>query len=345
VVSIFCHSSYNLAMEKHRDITTDKNGVKTSEMRYKPWGETRYTWTSQLVTNPAYELTKYQFTGQYSYASDFGLLFYNARFYDPALGRFTSADSIIPPGVQGLDRYAYVNNNPVRLTDPTGHKACEGDFETSDDCQVVPTSGPRRPYFSKPPVSKEVLEWTQWFGPTEFAYQGGSAWGYDDYCQGYHCGIDFGGEWGDPVSAGVYGEVYELGKGSGGYYVVIKTGDYYILYQALDGDFMVEKGDLVTPETILAGVGNHDADPDGGNDHLHLEVMHYSPYAIENNSFWGWRGDLIENPLQYMNQKIYELLVSVADTSPPNNVTFHYPEQAPLLQPSPMHRGGTVLWK
>ena len=56
----------------------------------------------------------------------FGLMFYNARMYDPALGRFTSADTIIPGGVQGYDRYAYVNNSPVNFTDPSGHIACEG---------------------------------------------------------------------------------------------------------------------------------------------------------------------------------------------------------------------------
>jgi RHS repeat-associated protein len=70
-------------------------------------------------------MTKYQYTGQYSYASDFGLLFYNARFYDSLLGRFTSADSIIPDGVQGLDRYAYGLNNPSRYTDPSGHAPCD----------------------------------------------------------------------------------------------------------------------------------------------------------------------------------------------------------------------------
>jgi hypothetical protein len=50
-------------------------------------------------------------------------MFYNARFYDSQLGRFTSADSIIPEsqGVQAYDRYAYVNNNPVKYNDPTGH--------------------------------------------------------------------------------------------------------------------------------------------------------------------------------------------------------------------------------
>jgi len=52
----------------------------------------------------------------------FGLMFYNARWYDPAIGRFAQADSIYPGGTQGLDRYAYVNNSPVRFIDPSGHQ-------------------------------------------------------------------------------------------------------------------------------------------------------------------------------------------------------------------------------
>lgn len=48
-------------------------------------------------------------------------MFYNARWYDPSLGRFAQADSIIPGGVQGLDRYAYVNNSPVMYADPSGN--------------------------------------------------------------------------------------------------------------------------------------------------------------------------------------------------------------------------------
>jgi len=54
-------------------------------------------------------------------------MFYNARWYDPVLGRFAQADTIFPPGVQGLDRYAYVGNNPVRYSDPSRHTSCEGD--------------------------------------------------------------------------------------------------------------------------------------------------------------------------------------------------------------------------
>lgn len=97
-------------------LTTSATGTVISEMRYKDWGETRYS----SGTTP----TKYTYTGQYSYASDFGLHFYNARWYDSSLGRFAQADTIIPEqsqGVQAWDRYAYVNNSPLKYTDPTGH--------------------------------------------------------------------------------------------------------------------------------------------------------------------------------------------------------------------------------
>lgn len=106
-------------------ITTDVDGAETSELRYSPWGEIRYFWTTGLTTTPAYGLVKYQYTGQYSYDVEFGLLFYNARWYDPSLGRFAQADTIVPGGTQGLDRYAYVNNAPINYVDPSGHKACD----------------------------------------------------------------------------------------------------------------------------------------------------------------------------------------------------------------------------
>jgi RHS repeat-associated protein len=114
-------------------ITTDNAGAKVSEMRYKAFGEVRYTWKDATLTQttPGYALTRWTFTGQYSYVDDpstpgvedFGLLYFNARWVDPALGRFVQADTDVPAsqGVQAYDRYAFVNNNPVRYTDPSGH--------------------------------------------------------------------------------------------------------------------------------------------------------------------------------------------------------------------------------
>ena len=84
----------------------------------------RYTTSNKTLP------TRNNFTGQYSYVADeatdlgnsgFGLMFYQSRFYDPALGRFAQADTIVPGGSQGLDRYAYVNNSPLNYVDPSGH--------------------------------------------------------------------------------------------------------------------------------------------------------------------------------------------------------------------------------
>ena len=48
-----------------------------------------------------------------------GLLYYNARYYDPQVGNFTSADSV-QQNAQGMNPYLYVAGNPETKTDPTG---------------------------------------------------------------------------------------------------------------------------------------------------------------------------------------------------------------------------------
>jgi RHS repeat-associated protein len=67
----------------------------------------------------------YRYTGQRQEES-LGLYFYNARWYDPSLGRFAQADTIVPsPGnPQSLNRYTYTFNNPLKYVDPTGHEPC-----------------------------------------------------------------------------------------------------------------------------------------------------------------------------------------------------------------------------
>ncbi len=96
-------------------ITANSSGNKVAELRNKAWGETRYTYG----TTP----TRRQYTGQIN-EPGIGLYFFNARWYDAALGRWAQPDSIVPvesQGVQAWDRYAFVNNNPIRFTDPSGH--------------------------------------------------------------------------------------------------------------------------------------------------------------------------------------------------------------------------------
>ena len=63
---------------------------------------------------------------------DMGLIHMNGRVQDPITGRFLSPDPNIPdPGfTQSYNRYAYVNNNPLRYTDSSGFWP---------DCPTIPT--------------------------------------------------------------------------------------------------------------------------------------------------------------------------------------------------------------
>jgi RHS repeat-associated protein len=96
------------------NLTTNLTGTRVSELRYYPFGETRY---SNGTTS-----TSKRFTSQEEQI-DIGLYDYGARFYDPALGRFVSADSVVPqPGApQSINRYSYVRNSPLTRIDPSGH--------------------------------------------------------------------------------------------------------------------------------------------------------------------------------------------------------------------------------
>jgi RHS repeat-associated protein len=100
-------------------------GSATGTVLYSPYGGVRYT----SGTMP----TSRGFTGQYSDAASTGLDYYGARYYDPSLGQFTSADTVS----DGINRYGYVQGNPETYTDPTGHRMnCDTGY-----CDKPPPSG------------------------------------------------------------------------------------------------------------------------------------------------------------------------------------------------------------
>jgi RHS repeat-associated protein len=68
--------------------------------------------------------TRQGFTG-HEMLDNLGLIHMNGRVYDPAIGRFLSADPFMDFGTggQAINRYAYVGNNPLAFTDPTGFDA------------------------------------------------------------------------------------------------------------------------------------------------------------------------------------------------------------------------------
>lgn len=85
---------------------TNSVGSVVERKQYEPFGESQPS-----------AFTRYTFTGRERDAST-GLMYYRARWYDPQQGRFISED---PAGFAGgLNKYAYVSNNPVTGIDPLG---------------------------------------------------------------------------------------------------------------------------------------------------------------------------------------------------------------------------------
>jgi RHS repeat-associated protein len=91
-------------------------GVIVARSKFDPWG--LRTVTAGIVDNGDRGFTGHEHL-------DFGLIHMNGRIYDPKWGRFLQADPIIqsPYDLQNYNRYSYVMNNPVSMTDPSGYSA------------------------------------------------------------------------------------------------------------------------------------------------------------------------------------------------------------------------------
>ena len=113
-------------------IVTDGNGAIKEKNEFYPFG----TYLDSFTSYPSYPPVNYTFTGQEE-DDEVGFYNYNARLYDPVLGRFISPDSIVqaPEDPQSLNHYSYVRNNPLIYTDPTGNFDIGGFF--SDAWDVV----------------------------------------------------------------------------------------------------------------------------------------------------------------------------------------------------------------
>jgi len=91
------------------------NAAQLEVDAYYPFGRT------ETATPQAPFQVSRRFTGQVLDAES-GLYYYNARYYDPELGRFIQPDDVIQDlsNPQSYNRYSYCVNDPLRYTDPTG---------------------------------------------------------------------------------------------------------------------------------------------------------------------------------------------------------------------------------
>jgi len=84
-------------------VLTNEEGAVTSESVYLPFGQ------------PLTGDEKYGFTAK-EFEPDLNLNYFGARYYDPNSGRFLRVD----PVKDGINWFAYANNNPLKYVDPDG---------------------------------------------------------------------------------------------------------------------------------------------------------------------------------------------------------------------------------
>ncbi len=109
----------------HGDVVqlTDAAGTVTQEYEYDAFGNEQNP--SANDTNPL------RYCGEY-FDAETSTIYLRARYYDPSIGRFTSADTVLQimvelssgievPDPLSLNRYTYCHNNPVKYMDSTGN--------------------------------------------------------------------------------------------------------------------------------------------------------------------------------------------------------------------------------
>ena len=140
----------------------DKTGSLGTMTRhdYLPFGEELMANTGLRATTQGYTASGYtaadkarqKFTKQ-ERDDETGMDYMHARYYTNGQGRFTSADSFGGSigNPQSLNRYAYVTNNPMNLSDPTGH---EGRYNAHGVTNWTPSI---LDYLSNPWVSEPMM--------------------------------------------------------------------------------------------------------------------------------------------------------------------------------------------
>ncbi len=250
----------------------------------------------------------------------------NARYYVPSIGRFASADTIVPDPTnpQSMNRFSYVRNNPLKFIDPTGHYECHANNICVDSVTStwIPT---RPPKVTRLWINPDDVTAIQLSGNTNFAFNlGTNNSGLDtipsySYSQGFHGGLDALATPGTTVVAGIHGTVAWVSDWVAytPRYIVIRIAQYtYMLIghlSAVEPSKLVA-GDRVNPNTIVGIVG----DVAGDGDHIHVEFWTGKGQTVSTNR-------MIEPPYQYLSPEVKQQFLALAQNMSEldSRITFH----------------------
>jgi RHS repeat-associated protein len=130
-------------------LMTDGSGAPIASYDYQPFGGIQ-SQTGAVRNERGY-------TGHFM-DGESGLIYMNARYEDPVLGRFVTADdytgAVTTP--QDLNAYSYAGNSPLNNTDPTGRRTLFVGDSYADSGQL-PFVAPPLPFVAPPPPPPDTF--------------------------------------------------------------------------------------------------------------------------------------------------------------------------------------------
>jgi RHS repeat-associated protein len=135
-----------------RRMQTNDQGVAEQDCESLPFGDQALCHQDPNAIESTADATPLHFTGK-ERDTESGNDYFDARYYSSAMGRFMSPDwsakeEPVPyaklDDPQTLNLYSYVQNNPLSLTDPTGHGVCDLlPCPTAEDWKLIDAAGAR----------------------------------------------------------------------------------------------------------------------------------------------------------------------------------------------------------
>ena len=103
----------------------DDSGNRLATYNYDAWGNHTIQYASGITVaqRKAVDSNPFRYRGYY-YDVETGLYYVSSRYYDPEIGRWINADSVVAgigENLLGYNMFAYCFNNPVNMTDNSGH--------------------------------------------------------------------------------------------------------------------------------------------------------------------------------------------------------------------------------
>ena len=289
------YAKYYLIKNLQGDVLQIRNVNNTvvANYEYDAWGKVvsiKYANGNDInVSNHIGVINPIRYRGYY-YDSETGFYYLKSRYYDPAIGRFISADYLLLVGSSSssLNLFAYCGNNPIMFIDPEGNcphdglRDVSGMFLYNPQCDIFLSHG-------KWCIPKKTVKSTMPIENGKFSDD------YPNYPSGrYHGAADIGANEGTPIVAAFDGIIdYPDTDWSYGNNIVMNSNlngeNYKVIYAHMSEVVAFRLGTYVEAGTVIGYVG------ETGNafgPHLHLEMRRY-PYThmadnVDPKQFFGF---------------------------------------------------------